>query len=64
MQPGSYHGTGCTLSAAIAAGLAKGEPLESAVSGAIEFVQECMQLCHSPKRGGIRLLGLPQLVAR
>jgi hydroxymethylpyrimidine/phosphomethylpyrimidine kinase len=32
------HGTGCTLSAAIAALLAKGRPLEEAVRGAKEFV--------------------------
>ncbi len=33
------HGTGCTLSAAIAAGLAKDVGLEQAVEGAIELVQ-------------------------
>jgi hydroxymethylpyrimidine/phosphomethylpyrimidine kinase len=32
------HGTGCSLSSAIAAGLAKGEPLESAVRHAKSFV--------------------------
>jgi hydroxymethylpyrimidine/phosphomethylpyrimidine kinase len=32
------HGTGCSLSSAIAAGLAKGEPLESAVRNAKVFV--------------------------
>ena len=32
------HGTGCTLSAAIAAGLAKGEPLEHAVQAAKAYV--------------------------
>lgn len=32
------HGTGCTLSAAIAAGLALGQPLNSAVADAKEFV--------------------------
>jgi hydroxymethylpyrimidine/phosphomethylpyrimidine kinase len=32
------HGTGCSLSSAIAAGLAKGEPLESAVRNAKAFV--------------------------
>ncbi len=32
------HGTGCSLSSAIAAGLAKGEPLESAVRNAKTFV--------------------------
>jgi hydroxymethylpyrimidine/phosphomethylpyrimidine kinase len=32
------HGTGCTLSSAIAAGLAKGQPLETAVRGAKAYV--------------------------
>jgi hydroxymethylpyrimidine/phosphomethylpyrimidine kinase len=32
------HGTGCSLSSAIAAGLAKGEPLETAVGNAKSFV--------------------------
>ncbi len=32
------HGTGCSLSSAIAAGLAKGEDLETAVRGAKTFV--------------------------
>jgi hydroxymethylpyrimidine/phosphomethylpyrimidine kinase len=32
------HGTGCSLSSAIAAGLAKGEDLETAVRGAKAFV--------------------------
>lgn len=34
----STHGTGCTLSAAIAAQLAKGVPLRAAVESAIDFV--------------------------
>jgi hydroxymethylpyrimidine/phosphomethylpyrimidine kinase len=32
------HGTGCTLSAAIAAGLAKGQALEEAVRAAKQFI--------------------------
>jgi hydroxymethylpyrimidine/phosphomethylpyrimidine kinase len=32
------HGTGCSLSSAIAAGLAKGEDLETAIAGAKTFV--------------------------
>jgi hydroxymethylpyrimidine/phosphomethylpyrimidine kinase len=32
------HGTGCSLSSAIAAGLAKGEPMEAAVRNAKAFV--------------------------
>jgi hydroxymethylpyrimidine/phosphomethylpyrimidine kinase len=34
----NIHGTGCSLSSAIAAGLAKGEPLETAVRNAKTFV--------------------------
>ena len=36
------HGTGCTLSAAIAAGLAHGTPLEEAVAAAIAWVREAI----------------------
>jgi hydroxymethylpyrimidine/phosphomethylpyrimidine kinase len=36
------HGTGCTLSAAIAAGLARGRPLRAAVEAAVEFVRRAM----------------------
>jgi len=36
------HGTGCTLSAAIAAGLAKGQALEAAVAEAKAFVWEAL----------------------
>lgn len=38
----STHGTGCTLSAAIAAGLAHGRPMVQAVTDAIDFVQRAM----------------------
>ena len=38
----STHGTGCTLSAAITAGLAHGRPLERAVEDALDFVQRAM----------------------
>lgn len=34
-----FHGTGCTLSSAIAARLARGEDLEDAVDGGIAYVQ-------------------------
>jgi hydroxymethylpyrimidine/phosphomethylpyrimidine kinase len=37
------HGTGCTLSAAIAAGLALGRPLPEAVDDALDFVSHAMQ---------------------
>lgn len=36
------HGTGCTLSAAIAAGLAKGRPLQTAVAEAKDYVQRAI----------------------
>lgn len=48
------HGTGCTLSAAIAAGLALGEPLEAAVRTAKRYVAEAIRTApmlgkgHSP----------------
>jgi hydroxymethylpyrimidine/phosphomethylpyrimidine kinase len=38
----STHGTGCTLSSAITAALALGEPLERAVALALDFVQRAM----------------------
>jgi len=38
----STHGTGCTLSAAVAAGLALGRPLERAVADALDFVHRAM----------------------
>ena len=36
------HGTGCTLSAAIAAGLANGRPLRRAVDEALDFVHRAI----------------------
>ncbi len=38
----STHGTGCTLSAAITAGLALGRPLEQAVANALDFVHRAI----------------------
>ena len=38
----STHGTGCTLAAAITAGLALGRPLERAVSDALDFVHRAI----------------------
>jgi hydroxymethylpyrimidine/phosphomethylpyrimidine kinase len=37
------HGTGCTFSAAVAAGLARGAPLSTAVAAAKRFVHEALQ---------------------
>ena len=36
------HGTGCTLSSAIATGLGRGLPLEHAIAGARDFVREAL----------------------
>jgi len=38
----STHGTGCTLSAAITAGLALGQPLEQAIATALDFVHRAI----------------------
>jgi hydroxymethylpyrimidine/phosphomethylpyrimidine kinase len=38
----STHGTGCTLSAAITAGLALGRPLERAVEDALDYVHRAI----------------------
>ena len=37
------HGTGCTLSSAIATLLGRGEPLETAIEGARDFVREALR---------------------
>jgi hydroxymethylpyrimidine/phosphomethylpyrimidine kinase len=42
LETRNTHGTGCTLSAAIAAGLAHGRPLCRAVEDALDFVQRAM----------------------
>jgi hydroxymethylpyrimidine/phosphomethylpyrimidine kinase len=44
------HGTGCTLSAAIAAGLAHGRPLRRTVEDALDYVQRAMAA--APGLGG------------
>lgn len=53
---GRAHGTGCTLSAAIAAGLAVGAPLEEAVANATAYVQRALALGYRPGRGNLRVL--------
>jgi hydroxymethylpyrimidine/phosphomethylpyrimidine kinase len=50
------HGTGCTLSAAVAARLAAGDDLETAVGGAIAYVRRAI-LASPPLGGGAGLLG-------
>jgi hydroxymethylpyrimidine/phosphomethylpyrimidine kinase len=48
----STHGTGCTLSAGIAAGLALGRPLEVAVADALDFVHRAIAAAPGLGRGG------------
>jgi hydroxymethylpyrimidine/phosphomethylpyrimidine kinase len=47
----STHGTGCTLSAAVAAGLALGRPLEQAVVDALDFVHRAIAAAPGLGRG-------------
>ncbi len=46
----STHGTGCTLSAAIAAGLARGLPPRLAIDDALDFLQRALR--SAPRIGG------------
>ncbi|MEO8459883.1 MAG: bifunctional hydroxymethylpyrimidine kinase/phosphomethylpyrimidine kinase [Dokdonella sp.] len=54
--PFEGHGTGCSLAAAIAAGLARGNALETAVADAIDFVQHALANAYSPGSGAVRVL--------
>ncbi len=55
--PGAaVHGTGCALSTAIAAGLAKGESLRASIDAARRYVKEAIRRAH-PLANGARLLG-------
>jgi hydroxymethylpyrimidine/phosphomethylpyrimidine kinase len=47
----STHGTGCTLSAAIAAGLARGDSLEDAVDAGLDFVARAIATAPGLGRG-------------
>ena len=53
---GESHGTGCSLAAAIVAGLARGVTLEAAVQGAIDFVHAALARGYRPGRGRLRVL--------
>jgi len=56
---GPVHGTGCALSAAIAARLARGEPLEAAITLAKRFLEEAIARAEA-LGAGARLLVLPK----
>ena len=59
-RPVSTHGTGCTLAASIAAGLACGASLETAVDDAKFYVYEAIKLSyHIGQNCGV--LGMPQV---
>jgi hydroxymethylpyrimidine/phosphomethylpyrimidine kinase len=47
--PGVYHGSGCTLSSSIAAGLARGQDIRTAVARAQEFTWQSLK--HSYQLG-------------
>lgn len=49
--PGSYHGSGCTLAAAVAAGIAHGLPLPEAVQEAQEFTWQALKRGFRPGMG-------------
>ena len=51
IQSRSTHGTGCTLSAAITAGLALGHPLQEAVASAIAYVRAAIEAAPGVGRG-------------
>ena len=54
--PGDYHGTGCTLSAAIAALMATGSGLDDSVSAGIEYVSEKIKAARLSESGSLYLL--------
>ena len=51
IQSRHTHGTGCTLSAAITAGLALGHPLEESVAAGIAYVRNAIEAAPSLGRG-------------
>lgn len=55
LDVGPVHGTGCTLSAAIAAGLARGAPLRDAVAAAKRYVHDALRASFAAG-GGARVL--------
>lgn len=49
--PGRYHGSGCTLSAALAAGLAQGHSLPRAIRIAVHYTWECLRTARQQGQG-------------
>lgn len=54
--PAEGHGTGCTLSSAIAARLALGDAMEIAVAEAIDYVNRALRAGYRPGLGRLRFL--------
>jgi len=54
--PAEGHGTGCTLSSAIAAFLALGDTMEVAVEKAVGYVHQALANGYRPGRGTLRVL--------
>jgi hydroxymethylpyrimidine/phosphomethylpyrimidine kinase len=54
---GRFHGTGCALSSAVAAGLARKKPLPESVRDAVGYVQDCLRNSRAPIKGRLGLLG-------
>ncbi|MES3041499.1 MAG: hydroxymethylpyrimidine/phosphomethylpyrimidine kinase [Pseudomonadota bacterium] len=50
--PGEFHGSGCTLAAALAAGLAAGLSLQDAVEQSQDFVSQALALADRPRDQG------------
>ncbi len=51
VETNNNHGTGCTLSAAIATGLGKGLPLQAAVARAQEYLNLALRRSYAPGKG-------------
>ncbi len=49
--PGEFHGTGCTLASAIAAGLALGHSVDSAIKRAQAYVHQALTFAYPVARG-------------
>lgn len=58
--PGEFHGTGCTLSSAIAAGLAKGLPVREAVAAAQDFMALALRSAPAVGKGRRPLNHFPE----
>jgi hydroxymethylpyrimidine/phosphomethylpyrimidine kinase len=54
--PAEGHGTGCTLSSAIAARLAQGDAMDIAVAEAVDYVNRALRSGYRPGRGRLRFL--------